>query len=208
MPSDPTLGRQATSRYPALKRGADVAAGLLLLMLSLPVQAGVAAAVVLRMGRPILFRQTRIGLQGRSFTLLKFRSMRDGTDGDGDRLTAFGRLLRSTSLDELPSLVNVVRGDLSLVGPRPLLPEYLPLYDPVQARRHEVRPGITGLAQVSGRNLLSWAEQFRLDVDYVDRISPGLDAWILLRTVGKVLGQEGITAPGEQSRQRFTGGTH
>lgn len=195
-------------RYRGLKRCADLAAGLLLLAISLPLQAGVATAVALRMGRPILFRQQRIGLQGRSFTLLKFRTMSEGTDADGERLTALGRLLRRTSLDELPSLVNVVCGDLSLVGPRPLLPEYLPLYDSVQARRHEVRPGITGLAQVSGRNLLSWAEQFRLDVDYVDRLSPGLDAWILFRTVGKVLGQEGITAPGEQSRQRFTGCTH
>lgn len=178
---------------------------MLLLAVTLPVQAVVAATVATRMGRPVLFRQERTGLGGQRFTLLKFRTMRDGTGVDGERLTGLGRFLRRTSLDELPSLANVVRGDLSLVGPRPLLPEYLPLYDPVQSRRHEVRPGITGLAQVSGRNLLSWDEQFRLDVDYVDRVSAGLDAWILLRTVGKVLGQEGIAAPGEQTRQRFTG---
>jgi lipopolysaccharide/colanic/teichoic acid biosynthesis glycosyltransferase len=193
------------SGYPELKRGLDLVAGAVLLAVSLPVQVMVAVAVALDLGRPVLFRQVRTGLHGEPFTLLKFRSMRAGSGNDGQRLTGVGRFLRRTSLDELPSLVNVVRGELSLVGPRPLLPEYLPLYDAEQRRRHEVRPGITGLAQVSGRNLLSWADQFRLDVRYVDTMSARLDAWILLRTIGKVFAQEGIAAAGEHTRAKFTG---
>nr|WP_300144130.1 sugar transferase [Propionicimonas sp.] len=193
------------SRYPELKRRLDLVAGLALLAVSLPVQAAVAVAVAVDLGRPVLFRQVRTGLRGESFTLLKFRTMRPGSAEDGQRLTGVGRFLRRTSLDELPSLVNVVRGELSLVGPRPLLPEYLPLYDAEQRRRHDVRPGITGLAQVSGRNLLSWQDQFRLDVRYVDTMSARLDAWILLRTIGKVFVQEGIAAAGEPTRSKFTG---
>jgi lipopolysaccharide/colanic/teichoic acid biosynthesis glycosyltransferase len=193
------------SGYPELKRGLDLVAGAVLLAVSLPVQVIVAVAVALDLGRPVLFRQVRTGLHGEPFTLLKFRSMRAGSGNDGQRLTGVGRFLRRTSLDELPSLVNVVRGELSLVGPRPLLPEYLPLYDAEQRRRHEVRPGITGLAQVSGRNLLSWADQFRLDVRYVDTMSARLDAWILLRTIGKVFAQEGIAAAGQHTRAKFTG---
>jgi lipopolysaccharide/colanic/teichoic acid biosynthesis glycosyltransferase len=193
------------SGYPELKRGLDLVAGAVLLAVSLPVQVIVAVAVAIGLGRPVLFRQVRTGWYGQPFTLLKFRSMRLGGDDDGQRLTRVGRFLRRTSLDELPSLVNVVRGELSLVGPRPLLPEYLPLYDAEQRRRHEVRPGITGLAQVSGRNLLSWADQLRLDVRYVDTMSAQLDAWILLRTISKVFAQEGIAADGEHTRAKFTG---
>jgi lipopolysaccharide/colanic/teichoic acid biosynthesis glycosyltransferase len=193
------------SGYPEVKRGLDLVAGVVLLAVSLPVQVVVAVAVALDVGRPVLFRQVRTGLHGEPFTLLKFRSMRTGRGDDGQRLTGVGRFLRRTSLDELPSLVNVVRGELSLVGPRPLLPEYLPLYDTEQRRRHDVRPGVTGLAQVSGRNLLSWADQFRLDVRYVDTMSARLDAWILLRTIGKVFAQEGIAAAGEPTRAKFTG---
>jgi lipopolysaccharide/colanic/teichoic acid biosynthesis glycosyltransferase len=193
------------SGYPELKRGLDLVAGAVLLAVSLPVQVIVAVAVAIGLGRPVLFRQVRTGWYGQPFTLLKFRSMRLGGDDDGQRLTPVGRFLRRTSLDELPSLVNVVRGELSLVGPRPLLPEYLPLYDAEQRRRHEVRPGITGLAQVSGRNLLSWADQLRLDVRYVDTMSAQLDAWILLRTISKVFAQEGIAADGEHTRAKFTG---
>ncbi len=195
----------AEQRYPRIKRRIDLVVGLVLLVISLPVQAVVALSVAVTMGLPVLFAQERTGLNGRPFVLLKFRSMRPGGGADGVRLTRLGQFLRRTSLDELPSLLNVVRGELSLVGPRPLLPEYLPLYDATQRRRHEVRPGITGLAQVSGRNLLSWEEQFRLDVQYVDGMSARLDAWIVWRTVGKVLTQHGISAVGEPTRARFAG---
>lgn len=193
------------SGFVAAKRGVDLLGGIALLVLTMPVQAAVAACVATTMGRPILFRQQRTGAGGREFELIKFRSMLAGDAPDGERLTPMGRFLRRTSLDELPSLLNVVRGELSLVGPRPLLPEYLPLYDSQQRRRHEVRPGITGLAQVSGRNLLSWEEQFRLDVEYVDTMSASMDAGILLRTVVKVWRQEGIAAAGDATRSRFTG---
>lgn len=163
------------------------------------------------MGSPVVFRQTRPGLRGEPFTIYKFRTMRDvaGVNGtvlpDADRLTRLGRALRTTSLDELPELWNVLRGDMSLVGPRPLLLEHLPLYTPEQARRHEVRPGITGLAQVSGRNRLGWAERFALDVRYVDDRSLALDARILARTLVVALRGRGIAAQGHATMARFEG---
>ncbi len=164
-----------------------------------------------KLGSPVFFRQTRPGLHGRPFQMVKFRTMTDARGPDGEllpdevRLTSFGRFLRATSLDELPELWNVLKGDMSLVGPRPLLMEYLPLYSPEQARRHEVRPGITGWAQVNGRNALSWEEKFTLDVWYVDHQSTWLDIKILLLTVRKVLIREGISAPGEATMSKFTG---
>ncbi|MDO8772752.1 MAG: sugar transferase [Burkholderiaceae bacterium] len=164
-----------------------------------------------KLGSPVLFRQTRPGLHGRPFEMVKFRTMTDarGPDGkllpDAERLTAFGRFLRATSLDELPELWNVLKGDMSLVGPRPLLMEYLPLYSPEQARRHEARPGITGWAQVNGRNALSWEEKFKLDVWYVDHRSLWLDVKILWLTVRKVLVREGISAPGDATMPVFKG---
>lgn len=164
-----------------------------------------------KLGTPVLFRQTRPGLHGKPFQMVKFRTMTDdrGPDGqllpDAVRLTPFGRFLRASSLDELPELWNVLKGDMSLVGPRPLLMEYLPLYSPEQARRHEVRPGITGWAQVNGRNALSWEEKFKLDVWYVDNQSLWLDIKILWLTVRKVLVREGISAAGEATMAKFTG---
>jgi lipopolysaccharide/colanic/teichoic acid biosynthesis glycosyltransferase len=159
----------------------------------------------------LLFRQTRIGLHGRSFTLYKLKTMRDPRPGedplatDAVRLTRVGRVLRATSLDELPTLWNVVKGDMRLVGPRPLLPEYLPLYTPEQMRRHEVKPGITGWAQIHGRNAISWEEKFRLDVWYVDNRSLWLDVKILWLTVWQVLARKGISAPGHLTMPRFEG---
>ncbi|MFN4359200.1 MAG: sugar transferase [Hylemonella sp.] len=164
-----------------------------------------------KLGSPVLFRQVRPGLHGRPFVMVKFRTMTDerGADGellpDAQRLTSFGRFLRATSLDELPELWNVLRGEMSLVGPRPLLMEYLPLYSPEQARRHEVRPGITGWAQVNGRNALSWDDRFKLDIWYVDHRSLWLDLRILWLTVRKVIVREGISAQGEATMPRFTG---
>ncbi|MBC7617811.1 MAG: sugar transferase [Candidatus Saccharibacteria bacterium] len=165
-----------------------------------------------KLGSPVFFRQARPGLHGRPFEMIKFRTMTDarGPDGqllpDAVRLTAFGRFLRATSLDELPELWNVLKGDMSLVGPRPLLMEYLPLYSPEQTRRHGVRPGITGWAQVNGRNALSWEEKFKLDVWYVNNRSLWLDIKILWLTVCKVLVREGISADGEATMSKFTGG--
>lgn len=189
----------------------DVIVALVLLMLlSFPLLL-LAAVIRLRLGSPVLFRQVRPGLQGLPFTMVKFRTMTDGRGPDGEllpdaqRSTSFGRFLRSTSLDELPELWNVLRGEMSLVGPRPLLMEYLPLYSAEQARRHEVRPGITGWAQVNGRNAVSWDERFRLDVWYVDHRSLWLDLRILWLTVCKVLVREGINAQGEATMPRFTG---
>jgi lipopolysaccharide/colanic/teichoic acid biosynthesis glycosyltransferase len=164
-----------------------------------------------KLGSPVFFRQTRPGLQGKPFNMFKFRSMTDtrGPDGallpDADRLTPFGRFLRSSSLDELPGLWNVLTGDMSLVGPRPLLMEYLPLYSPEHARRHNVRPGITGWAQVNGRNAISWEDKFALDVWYVDHRTLWLDIKILWLTVKKVLVREGISAAGEATMPRFEG---
>ena len=164
-----------------------------------------------KLGNPVFFRQTRPGLHGRPFQMVKFRTMTDarGPDDqllpDADRLTPFGRFLRASSLDELPELWNVLKGDMSLVGPRPLLMEYLPLYSAEQSRRHEARPGITGWAQVNGRNALSWDEKFKLDVWYVDHRSLWLDIKILWLTVRKVLVREGISAAGEATMSKFTG---
>ena len=185
-------------------------AAVALLLLCLPLLA-LTLLVRRKLGRPAFFRQVRPGLHGKPFEMVKFRSMTDarGPDGallpDADRLTPFGRLLRSSSLDELPGLWNVLKGDMSLVGPRPLLVEYLPLYSPTQARRHEVRPGITGWAQVNGRNALGWEEKFALDVWYVDHRSLWLDLKILWLTVKKVLVRDGISAAGEATMARFTG---
>jgi lipopolysaccharide/colanic/teichoic acid biosynthesis glycosyltransferase len=193
------------------KRALDVAAAGAGLALLSPVLLGVSVAVRLSLGSPVLFRQTRPGLGGKPFEMLKFRTMRDAHDArgnplpDAERLTPLGRFLRATSLDELPELVNVLRGEMSLVGPRPLLMEYLPLYTPEQARRHEVRPGITGWAQVNGRNALSWEEKFRLDVWYVDHRSFWLDLRILARTVAKVFAREGISQEGQATMERFRG---
>ncbi len=193
------------------KRLMDVlAAGAVLFFLALPLVL-LGLMVRRKLGRPVLFRQVRPGLHGRPFMMVKFRTMTDerGVDGellpDAQRLTAFGRFLRASSLDELPELWNVLCGEMSLVGPRPLLMEYLPLYSPDQARRHEVRPGITGWAQVNGRNALSWEERFKLDVWYVDHRSLWLDLRILWLTVRKVIVREGITAEGEATMPRFTG---
>ena len=181
-----------------------------LLLLALPLLA-LAWLIRRKLGSPVLFTQVRPGLQGRPFTMVKFRTMTDelGPDGallpDAQRLTPFGRFLRASSLDELPELWNVLRGEMSLVGPRPLLMEYLPLYSPEQARRHEVRPGITGWAQVNGRNAISWADKFALDVWYVDHRSLWLDVQILWRTVRKVLVRDAISAAGEATMSKFTG---
>lgn len=175
------------------------------------VAGAVGVACWLVWGRPIFFRQQRIGYGGRSFELLKFRSMTLERDSGGQllsderRLTRFGRMLRRTSVDELPQLVNVLRGEMSLVGPRPLLPEYLPRYSPTQSRRHEVRPGLTGWAQINGRNAVSWERKFELDVWYVDNRSLRLDFLILLRTVGKVFAGSSVSAPGEATVGPFLG---
>ena len=187
-----------------------IVAGCGLLLLS-PLLVLIAWQVGRRLGSPVLFRQQRPGRNGIPFVIVKFRTMRDAVDAhgeplaDGERLTPFGRALRATSLDELPELWNVLRGDMSLVGPRPLLMEYLPLYSAEQFRRHNVRPGITGLAQISGRNGLSWEEKFRLDVWYVDHRSFWLDLKILWRTLHKVMTREGISAQGEATMPKFTG---
>ena len=195
-----------------MKRFFDIViAALALLLLAIPLLVLI-WQVRRKLGSPVFFRQTRPGLDGRPFQMVKFRTMTDahGPDGqlqpDADRLTPFGRFLRSTSLDELPELFNVLKGDMSLVGPRPLLMEYLPLYSPAQRRRHEVRPGITGWAQVNGRNALSWEEKFKLDVWYVEHRSLWLDIKILRLTVRKVLVREGISADGEATMSKFTGG--
>ena len=189
----------------------DIFASLLALIILLPLLAVVAITVRLRLGCPILFCQARPGLHGKLFTLRKFRTMRtsqadeDLFSTDSVRLTGLGRFLRSTSLDELPTLWNVLRGDMSLVGPRPLLPDYLPLYSSEQARRMEVKPGITGWAQVNGRNAITWEEKFRLDVWYVDNRSFLLDMKILWMTVWQVLSRSGITADQHATMPPFTG---
>jgi lipopolysaccharide/colanic/teichoic acid biosynthesis glycosyltransferase len=191
-----------------VKRLLDVTGALVALALLSPVMLLIATAVLLTMGRPILFRQRRPGLDGTPFEILKFRTMREaqGTPTPGtDRVTWLGRWLRSTSLDELPELFNVVRGEMSLIGPRPLLMQYLGRYTPEQARRHEVRPGITGWAQVNGRNAISWEEKFRLDVWYVDHASLWLDGKILFRTIGMVLRREGVNAESGVTMREFMG---
>ena len=183
-----------------------------LLLLS-PLLALLALLVRIKLGSPVLFRQLRPGLHGRPFTLYKFRTMTGARDAagnllpDAERLTPFGRFLRATSLDELPELWNVIKGDMSLVGPRPLLMQYLDRYTPEQARRHEVRPGITGWAQVNGRNALTWEQKFALDVWYVDNLSLWLDVKIILLTVWKILRREGISQPGQATAEEFMGST-
>ena len=194
--------------YDPVKRALDVAVSLPLAVVTLPLQAVVAAAVRVKLGPPVLFRQQRPGLRAKPFELLKFRSMRNPSyegEPDADRLTRFGQILRSTSLDELPSLWNVVRGDMSLVGPRPLLMEYLELYTPEQARRHDVRPGVTGLAQVSGRNATTWDQRFAYDIQYTRDRSLSLDVRILWRTILTVLKRDGISAEGSATMPRFRG---
>lgn len=194
-----------------LKRAFDVAVAATVLVLVAPLLAGVALAVLVTMGRPILFRDQRAGHGGRPIELLKFRTMRPLRPGetipenDGDRITRVGRILRSTSLDELPTLLNVLRGDLSLVGPRPLPTRYVDRYDELQVRRLEVRPGITGLAQVSGRNSLTWEERFDLDVRYVGEWSLRLDVRILADTVAQVAGRNGISHSEHATMPEFVG---
>ncbi|MDG4798692.1 sugar transferase [Micromonospora sp. WMMD1082] len=191
-----------------VKRVFDVLVATVLLLLTAPVMAVVAVAVAVGLGRPVLFRQCRIGRDDRPFELVKFRTMREPREGltsDADRLTPLGRWLRATSLDELPTLWNVLRGDMSIVGPRPLLPEYLARYSPTQARRHEVRPGVTGLAQVRGRNSLDWDDKLALDVEYVTRRSLRLDVSILAATVRTVVRREGISAAGNATAPEFLG---
>lgn len=195
----------------SLKRPFDLVVAASLILLLLPVFVVIAPCVWLAFGSPVHFSQLRPGLGGRPFMLRKFRTMRPETSRDGltetdaDRLTGFGRFLRAASLDELPELWNVLVGDMSLVGPRPLLMEYLPLYNPHQARRHEVRPGITGWAQVNGRNLVAWKERFELDVWYVENVGFWLDMRILIMTAFRVIGAKGISQPGQATMEKFQG---
>ncbi len=194
-----------------MKRFVDISLSLFALMILTIPMLILALMVAIKLGRPVVFSQVRPGLNGKPFRMVKFRTMTDerGADGallaDAQRLTPFGRRLRASSLDELPELWNVLKGEMSLVGPRPLLMEYLPLYSPVQARRHEVRPGITGWAQVNGRNAISWPDKFALDVWYVDNQNVWLDIKILWMTVRKVLVRDGISAEGEATMSRFIG---
>lgn len=194
-----------------MKRIFDLVVSAIALCLLLPAMLVIAGAIRAKLGSPVLFRQTRPGLEGKPFVLVKFRTMTDACSSDGEllpdaaRLTPFGRFLRSSSLDELPELWNVLTGDMSLVGPRPLLMEYLPLYSPEQARRHTVRPGVTGWAQVNGRNALDWDKKFQLDVWYVDHHTFGLDLRILWRTVISVVRRDGISAKGEATVEYFRG---
>jgi sugar transferase EpsL len=193
------------------KRLLDLALSLTALVLLSPFIAALALTVRQRLGTPVLFRQQRPGLDGQIFTIYKFRTMTDARDEQGhllpdaERLTPFGRFLRSASLDELPELWNILRGDMSLVGPRPLLMQYLDRYTPEQARRHEVRPGITGWAQVNGRNALTWEQKFALDVWYVDHLSLWLDVKIIVMTLWKILSREGISQPGQATAEEFMG---
>ena len=194
-----------------LKRAFDIAASTSALVVLSPVLAITAYKVKKELGSPVLFRQTRPGLHGKPFEMIKFRTMKDATDKagnalpDSERLTDFGKKLRASSLDELPELWNVLKGDMSLVGPRPLLMEYLPLYSAEQAKRHNVRPGVTGYAQVNGRNSLSWENKFKLDTWYVEHQSFLLDMKILLKTVKKVIIKDGINQSEEVTMTRFTG---
>ncbi|MCX7559703.1 sugar transferase [Sulfitobacter sp. F26204] len=194
-----------------MKRIIDILGASLGLLLLSPVLAIVAYKIRREMGAPVLFSQTRPGLRGEPFRMIKFRTMRDALDADGtplpdsQRMTKLGRFLRSSSLDELPELWNVLKGDMSLVGPRPLLMEYLPLYSEEQSRRHELRPGVTGWAQVNGRNAISWDEKFALDVWYVDNRSLWLDLKIIWLTLRKVIKRDGISAAGEATMSKFTG---
>src|SRR5215217_1251385 len=201
----PTVGSQRA------KRLMDIGISIAALTVLSPVLLVVWLAVRREMGSPALFRQVRPGLKGRPFEMVKFRTMRDSTAPDGsllpdaDRLTPFGRWLRASSLDELPELWNVLRGEMSLVGPRPLLMEYLPLYSAEQARRHDVRPGITGWAQVNGRNAVSWARKFELDLWYVERHNLWLDVKIIFLTLDRILKRDGISSAGSETADRFEG---
>lgn len=194
-----------------LKRLLDIMIASSALVLLSPVYAFVAYKVRKNLGSPVLFRQVRPGLNGKPFEMIKFRSMKDAVDAQGnplpdrERLTPFGQMLRSSSLDEMPELWNVIKGDMSIVGPRPLLMEYLPLYNQQQAKRHNVRPGITGYAQVNGRNAISWEKKFELDTWYVENRSLWLDFKIMLKTVQKVLSKDDISAEGEATMSKFTG---
>ena len=193
-----------------LKRVLDIAIASTALVILSPVYAFVAYKVRKNLGSPVLFRQVRPGLYGQPFEMIKFRSMKDAVDlqgnplPDSERLTSFGKMLRSSSLDEMPELWNVIKGEMSIVGPRPLLTEYLPLYNAEQAKRHNVRPGMTGHAQVNGRNAISWEEKFKLDTWYVENQSLWLDFKIMLKTVKKVLTKEDISAAGEATMTKFT----
>ena len=194
-----------------LKRLLDITIASIALILLSPLYFYVAHKVKKNLGSPVLFRQVRPGLHGKPFEMIKFRTMKDAVDEQGnplpdsERLTPFGKMLRSTSLDEMPELWNVIKGDMSIVGPRPLLTEYLPLYNEEQAKRHNVRPGMTGHAQVNGRNAISWEEKFKLDTWYVENQSTLLDFKIMFKTVHKVLAKDDISAEGEATMTRFTG---
>ena len=194
-----------------LKRLLDIIIASIALILLSPLYAFVAYKVKKNLGSPVLFRQVRPGLHGKPFEMIKFRTMKDAVDAkgkplpDSERLTPFGKMLRSTSLDEMPELWNVIKGDMSVVGPRPLLTEYLPLYTAEQAKRHHVRPGMTGHAQVNGRNAIGWEEKFKLDTWYVENQSTLLDFKIMFKTVHKVLAKDDISAEGEATMPKFTG---
>ena len=194
-----------------LKRLLDIIIATIALILLSPLYFVVARKVKKNLGSPVLFRQVRPGLNGKPFEMIKFRTMKDAVDAQGnplpdsERLAPFGKMLRSTSLDEMPELWNVIKGDMSIVGPRPLLTEYLPLYNEEQAKRHNVRPGMTGHAQVNGRNAISWEEKFKLDTWYVENQSTLLDFKIMFKTVHKVLAKDDISAEGEATMTRFTG---
>ncbi|OAL82337.1 sugar transferase [Acinetobacter sp. SFA] len=194
-----------------IKRLLDIIIASIALILLSPLYAFVAYKVKKNLGSPVIFRQVRPGLHGKPFEMIKFRTMKDAVDEQGnplpdsERLTPFGQMLRSTSLDEMPELWNVIKGDMSIVGPRPLLMEYLPLYSPEQAKRHNVRPGMTGHAQVNGRNAIGWEEKFKLDTWYVENQSIWLDFKIMFKTVHKVLAKDDISAEGEATMTRFTG---
>lgn len=191
------------------KRPLDLILSLVALVLVAPLMLVVGVAILAVMGRPVFFRQQRVGRANRVFTIIKFRTMvddgRTGDEHDGDRMTRLGRWLRRTSLDELPEFLNILRGDMSLVGPRPLLVRYLPRYSAVQARRHEVRPGLTGWAQVNGRNAISWQDKFRCDVFYVDHLSAWMDVRIVALTAVQVLRGRGISEGGHASAREFMG---
>jgi sugar transferase EpsL len=197
--------------YRALNRIFDISASILGLIILLPIMVLISAGILVCMGLPILFRQYRTGLNGRIFELFKFRTMTDDRDREGNplpdimRLTHMGRLLRRSSLDELPQLWNVLKGDMSIVGPRPLLPEYLPLYSKTQFRRHLVKPGIVGWAQVNGRNSMTWEEKFELDLYYVENQSIRLDMMIIIKAIKVVLSGEGLNQSDESTMERFTG---
>ena len=194
-----------------LKRLLDIIIASTALILLSPLYVFVAYKVKKNLGSPVLFRQVRPGLHGKPFEMIKFRTMKDALDAEGnplpdsERLTPFGKMLRATSLDEMPELWNVIKGDMSIVGPRPLLMEYLPLYNSEQAKRHNVRPGITGYAQVNGRNAISWEKKFELDTWYVENQSLWLDFKIMLKTIKKVLAKDDISAEGEATMTKFTG---